>query len=304
MCASRRRPRPHWRWPRSFRPIRWSAKCSIPASTHPQHALAARQMTGGFGGMLSIRVNAGEQAAISRLRPVSRCGSAPPRSAASRASSSIVPRSRARARPARPTSCACRSASSRGRSLCGYRPGAQGGERLRPSIPPTKKGRRDAGPFAWESLGSSAEEQRDSLRRPAMVASSIGPQASKNCTICLRARHPRSRCGRGGRFRAGGRSLPRACPWHERHGEVEAGLVVGRVLGEAMLELVDGAEIGRLLGEFQGGAGGDHRLVHWPCRPAPRRADPWPVRGRRTRWRSGQGPPAREVLRSRPSTWA
>jgi cystathionine gamma-synthase len=34
-------------------------------STHPQHALAARQMTGGFGGMLSIRVNAGEQAAIS-----------------------------------------------------------------------------------------------------------------------------------------------------------------------------------------------------------------------------------------------
>jgi cystathionine gamma-synthase len=34
-------------------------------STHPQHAVAARQMAGGFSGMLSIRVKAGEQAAIS-----------------------------------------------------------------------------------------------------------------------------------------------------------------------------------------------------------------------------------------------
>jgi cystathionine gamma-synthase len=33
-------------------------------ATHPGHALAARQMTGGFGGMLSIRVKAGEAAAI------------------------------------------------------------------------------------------------------------------------------------------------------------------------------------------------------------------------------------------------
>jgi cystathionine gamma-synthase len=33
--------------------------------THPGHALAARQMAGGFGGMLSIRVAAGERAAIS-----------------------------------------------------------------------------------------------------------------------------------------------------------------------------------------------------------------------------------------------
>ncbi|MBN8919376.1 MAG: PLP-dependent transferase, partial [Rhizobiales bacterium] len=31
---------------------------------HPGHALAARQMRGGFGGMMSIRVAAGEQAAI------------------------------------------------------------------------------------------------------------------------------------------------------------------------------------------------------------------------------------------------
>jgi cystathionine gamma-synthase len=32
--------------------------------THPGHAIAARQMTDGFGGMLSIRVNGGEDAAI------------------------------------------------------------------------------------------------------------------------------------------------------------------------------------------------------------------------------------------------
>jgi cystathionine gamma-synthase len=32
--------------------------------THPGHAVAARQMTGGFGGMLSIRVKGGEEAAI------------------------------------------------------------------------------------------------------------------------------------------------------------------------------------------------------------------------------------------------
>lgn len=31
---------------------------------HPQHALAARQMTGGFGGMLSVRVKGGAEAAI------------------------------------------------------------------------------------------------------------------------------------------------------------------------------------------------------------------------------------------------
>ena len=31
---------------------------------HPGHAVAARQMTGGFGGMLSIRIKGGEQAAI------------------------------------------------------------------------------------------------------------------------------------------------------------------------------------------------------------------------------------------------
>ena len=31
---------------------------------HPGHAVAARQMQGGFGGMLSIRVEGGEQAAI------------------------------------------------------------------------------------------------------------------------------------------------------------------------------------------------------------------------------------------------
>ena len=32
--------------------------------THPGHAIAARQMHGGFGGMLSVRVKGGEAAAI------------------------------------------------------------------------------------------------------------------------------------------------------------------------------------------------------------------------------------------------
>ncbi|MGH7123276.1 MAG: trans-sulfuration enzyme family protein, partial [Stellaceae bacterium] len=34
-------------------------------ATHPSHAIAAKQMSGGFGGMLSIRVKRGEEAAIS-----------------------------------------------------------------------------------------------------------------------------------------------------------------------------------------------------------------------------------------------
>ena len=33
-------------------------------ASHPQHELARRQMSGGFGGMLSIRARAGEKAAI------------------------------------------------------------------------------------------------------------------------------------------------------------------------------------------------------------------------------------------------
>jgi cystathionine gamma-synthase len=33
-------------------------------ASHPQHALSRRQMQGGFGGMLSIRVKGGEAAAI------------------------------------------------------------------------------------------------------------------------------------------------------------------------------------------------------------------------------------------------
>jgi cystathionine gamma-synthase len=33
--------------------------------SHPGHAIAARQMRGGFGGMLSVRVARGEMAAIS-----------------------------------------------------------------------------------------------------------------------------------------------------------------------------------------------------------------------------------------------
>jgi cystathionine gamma-synthase len=38
--------------------------------THPGHAIAARQMQGGFGGMLSIRVHGGETAAIAAAAKV------------------------------------------------------------------------------------------------------------------------------------------------------------------------------------------------------------------------------------------
>ena len=38
--------------------------------THPGHAIAARQMTGGFGGMLSIRVKGGDAAAIAAAAKV------------------------------------------------------------------------------------------------------------------------------------------------------------------------------------------------------------------------------------------
>lgn len=82
-------------------------------ASHPQHAIAARQMTGGFGGMLSVRVKAGEQAAVSTAARVELWKRATSRSAASRASSSTAPPSRAPARPARRTCCACRSASRR-----------------------------------------------------------------------------------------------------------------------------------------------------------------------------------------------
>ena len=49
---------------------------------HPGHELARRQMKGGFGGMLSIRVRGGAEAAIATAARV-RFGSARPRSAAS-----------------------------------------------------------------------------------------------------------------------------------------------------------------------------------------------------------------------------
>ena len=48
-----------------------SPRCSIPGlPDHPGHAVAARQMTGGFGAMLSIRVAGGERAAIATAAAV------------------------------------------------------------------------------------------------------------------------------------------------------------------------------------------------------------------------------------------
>ena len=52
-------------WPSGWPRIPAVARCSIPGlPDHPGHAVAARQMQGGFGGMLSIRVAGGEAAAI------------------------------------------------------------------------------------------------------------------------------------------------------------------------------------------------------------------------------------------------
>jgi cystathionine gamma-synthase len=73
------------RSPSASRRIRWSNECSIPGCPpFAGHAVAARQMKGGFGGMLSVRVKGGE-AAAHRDGRTSSCGSARRRSAASKA---------------------------------------------------------------------------------------------------------------------------------------------------------------------------------------------------------------------------
>ena len=50
--------------PSSFAAIRGRGGALSRPADHPGHAIAARQMSGGFGGMLSIRVKGGERAAI------------------------------------------------------------------------------------------------------------------------------------------------------------------------------------------------------------------------------------------------
>ena len=56
------RPR---RWPRSSPRIPWSSEVLYPGlPSFAGHAAAKKQMTGGFGGMLSVRVKGGERAAI------------------------------------------------------------------------------------------------------------------------------------------------------------------------------------------------------------------------------------------------
>jgi len=73
----------------------------------PGHAVAALQMKGGFGAMLSIRVAGGETAAIesaARLHVWKR----QPLSVAWKASSSIALLSRARAHRALAICCVCR----------------------------------------------------------------------------------------------------------------------------------------------------------------------------------------------------
>ena len=78
----------------------------------PGHAVAKRQMKGGFGGMLSIRVQGGREAALAVGGGGWSCARARRRSAASRAWSSIAPASKGRTARCRPICCASRSASS------------------------------------------------------------------------------------------------------------------------------------------------------------------------------------------------
>ena len=65
--------------------------------SHPGHAIAARQMQGGFGGMLSMRAKRGEAAALASAGRACGSGSGPRRSVASKAWSSSARALRARA---------------------------------------------------------------------------------------------------------------------------------------------------------------------------------------------------------------
>jgi hypothetical protein len=78
--------------------------------SHPGHQVAARQMHGGFGGMLSIRL-AGARSMPSRCCPPSGCSSGPPRSVARKVSSSTGAAWRDPPPRYPATCCACRSAS-------------------------------------------------------------------------------------------------------------------------------------------------------------------------------------------------
>ena len=85
-CACERPAPPRMSSPTRFASPPMIAEVLYPGpAAHPGHAVAARQMQGGFGGMLSIRVTRAASAPRSPRRRASSCGSARPRSAASRA---------------------------------------------------------------------------------------------------------------------------------------------------------------------------------------------------------------------------
>ncbi len=93
-----------------------------------------------------------------------------------------------------------------------------------------------------ESLTRYENRIVDSRLRPSTVASSVGPQASKNCTSCLRAPssfHLRSRltissscCVASVRLAAG----------VERGRQIESGLMIERVCGDFLFQLGHRAE--------------------------------------------------------------
>ncbi len=102
----------------------------------------------------------------------------------------------------------------------------------------------------------------DSRLRPATVASSVGPQASKNCTSCLRAPssfHLRSR--RTISIKMVDRVLAAALGV-ERQRKVEARLMVERIGRDLLLELGRADRAIGLLGKLERRAGGgDRRLI-------------------------------------------
>ena len=86
------------------------SKCSIPGLADiPGHAVAARQMKGGFGGMMSVRIKGGAEAAlgtIGRLRVFKRATSLGGVESLVEHRATLEPDGRRR-----PISCGCRSAS-------------------------------------------------------------------------------------------------------------------------------------------------------------------------------------------------
>ena len=140
--------------------------------------------------------------------------------------------------------------------------------------------------------GSYENSTDDSRLRPSTVASSVGPQASKNWTSCLRAPssfHLRSRLTIGDQVVD--RFLPASLAV-EGDREIEAGLMIERIGGHVLFQLGDRADRFRLLGELERGARGRDRGIVAAWLPAPGPASASPARWRRCGHSCGRARPA------------